>query len=173
MKFKTQKDVSNFLSQPASFSLRRNVWKQIPRSRRGRVFLRRLHQGSSDTVCQTVVGGAPCRLGPFEFVGRASPAREAQASEADRVLCAGLTVRAGSDVGFPPASRLCAFARPRGCMCGYRWRSPVGLRTRGHCCETSQVIWKWSRGVRSSVAERCEFAVAEGVCPDKLEGVGE
>ena len=51
-----QKPVSNFLSQTASFSLRRNVWKQIPRSRRGRVFLRRLHQGSSGSVC--LVGGA-------------------------------------------------------------------------------------------------------------------
>ena len=52
-----QKLVSNFLSQTASFSLRRNVWKQIPRSRRGHVFfLRRLHQGFSGSVC--LVGGA-------------------------------------------------------------------------------------------------------------------
>ena len=41
-----------FFSRTASFRPRRDVWKLIPRSRRARVFLRCLHQGSSRSVCR-------------------------------------------------------------------------------------------------------------------------
>ena len=49
--FKSATFCFQLFSQTAFFSPRRNVRKRIPRSLRGRLFSRRLHQGASGTVC--------------------------------------------------------------------------------------------------------------------------